>query len=143
MIDDTTAYLGGINFSDHNAAWHDMMVRIEDGAVAEFLREDFLSTWAGQDRVAHRAFDGLELFTADGRANRGAFQRVLDLIDGAQRSIFAESPYITFPFYERLRAATGRGVTVKIVTPEQNNWRGFANYARLESARSRLHSGRA
>jgi len=27
-------------------------------------------------------------------------------------------------------------VTVKIVTPEQNNWRGFANYARLESARS-------
>jgi len=138
VIDDTTAYLGGINFSEHNAAWHDMMVRIEDEKVAGFLREDFLSTWKGRDRVAHRAFDELELFTADGRANRGAFQRVLDLIDRAQRSIFVESPYITYPFYERLRAATGRGVTVKIVTPEHNNWRGFANYARLESARSEI-----
>jgi len=138
LIDGRVAYIGGINFSEHNAAWHDMMLRIEDEAVARFLREDFLATWAGRDRVAHREFKGLELFTADGRANREAFQRILDLIDGAQQSIFAESPYITFPFYERLRAATRRGVTVKIVTPEQNNWRGFANYARLESARSEI-----
>jgi len=138
VIDDETAYLGGINFSEHNASWHDMMLRIEDDLVAEFLRADFMSTWDGQNRVAHRQFDGLELFTADGRANRAAFQRVLDLIDGAQHSIFAESPYITFPFYERLRAATRRGVAVKIVTPEQNNWRFFANYARLESARSEI-----
>jgi cardiolipin synthase len=47
-----------------------------------------------------------------------------------------ESPYVTFPFYERLRAATRRGVAVTVVTPAQNNWRVFANYARLESARS-------
>jgi cardiolipin synthase len=136
VCDNATAYIGGINFSEHNAAWHDMMLRIEDEAVARFLREDFLSTWNGHNRVARRQFDGIEFFTADGRANRTAFQRVLDLIDGARRSIFVESPYITFPFYERLRAAARRGVTVKIVTPEQNNWRGFANYARLESARS-------
>jgi cardiolipin synthase A/B len=136
LLDDATAYIGGINFSDHNAAWHDMMLRIEDEAVAQFLREDFMSTWNGHDRVARRQFDGIEFFTADGRANRAAFQRVLDLIDGAQQSIFVESPYITFPFYERLRAASRRGVAVKIVTPEQNNWRFFANYARLESARS-------
>jgi len=138
VLDKTTSYIGGINFSEHNAAWHDMMLRIEDEAVAVFLQEDFLATWDGRDRVAHREFNGLELFTADGRANRGAFQRVLDLIDGAQQSIFVESPYITFPFYDRLRAATRRGVTVKIVTPEQNNWRFFANYARLESARSAI-----
>jgi cardiolipin synthase len=136
VLDDATAYIGGINFSDHNAAWHDMMLRIEDKTVAQFLREDFLATWNGHDRVARRQFDGIELFTADGRANRAAFQRVLDLIDGARQSIFVESPYITFPFYERLRAASRRGVAVKIVTPEQNNWRFFANYARLESARS-------
>jgi cardiolipin synthase len=138
VLDETTAYIGGINFSEHNASWHDMMLRIEDEAVAQFLREDFVSTWAGRDRVTHREFDGIELFTADGRANRSAFQRVLDLIDAAQQSIFVESPYITFPFYDRLRAATRRGVTVKIVTPEQNNWRFFANYARLESARSEI-----
>lgn len=138
VLDDAVAYIGGINFSEHNAGWHDMMLRIEDEAVAGFLRDDFLSTWDGGDRVAHERFDGIEFFTADGRTNRNAFQRVLDLIDGAQQSIFVESPYITFPFYERLRAATRRGVTVKIVTPEHNNWRGFANYARLESARSEI-----
>ena len=138
VLDNTTAYIGGINFSDHNASWHDMMLRIEDESVATFLGKDFLATWNGRDSMMHRQFDGIALFTADGRTNRAAFQRVLDLIDGAQQSIFVESPYITFPFYERLRAATRRGVTVKIVTPGQNNWRFFANYARLESARSEI-----
>jgi len=138
VLDDATAYIGGINFSEHNADWHDMMLRIEDETVARFLREDFVATWNGHDRVTHRQFDGIEFFTADGRSNREAFQRVLDLIDAARQTIFVESPYITFPFYERLRAATRRGVAVKIVTPEQNNWGFFANYARLESARSEI-----
>src|SRR5882762_1722077 len=73
VIDDTSSYIGGINFSEHNAAWHDMMLRIDDEAVAAFLQADFLATWNGRDRVAHREFSGLELFTADGRANRAAF----------------------------------------------------------------------
>jgi len=138
VIDNRVAYFGGINFSEHNAAWHDMMLRVEDESLVRFLREDFLATWIGRDRVAQQQFDGVELFTLDGRTNRDAFQRVLNLIDGARQSIFVESPYITFPFYERLRAATRRGATVKIVTPRQNNWRFFANYARLESARSEI-----
>jgi cardiolipin synthase len=138
VLDDRVSYIGGINFSEHNAGWHDMMLRIEDETVARFLREDFVATWNGQDRVTHRQFDGLEFFTADGRSNREAFQRVLDLIDAARLSIFVESPYITFPFYERLRAATRRGVAVKIATPEHNNWGFFRNYARLESARSEI-----
>ena len=137
-IDNRVAYFGGVNFSEHNAAWHDMMLRVEDEDVSAFLREDFLSTWSGRNRVAQVHFDGVELFTLDGRTNRAAFQQVLGLIDNARQTIFVESPYITFPFYERLRAATRRGVTVKIVTPEQNNWRFFANYARLESARSAI-----
>jgi cardiolipin synthase len=136
VLDDGIAYLGGINFSDHNAAWHDMMIRIEDETAGQFLRQDFLATWQGRNQVAHRHFDGVEFLTADGRSNRAAFQRVLDLIGAARHSIFVESPYITFPFYERLRAAARRGATVRIVTPDQNNWGFFANYARLESARS-------
>src|SRR5258708_17859313 len=30
VIDEAIAYIGGINFSEHNAAWHDMMLRIDD-----------------------------------------------------------------------------------------------------------------
>src|SRR5439155_15203987 len=32
VLDDATAYLGGINFSEHNACWHDMMLHIEEEA---------------------------------------------------------------------------------------------------------------
>jgi cardiolipin synthase len=138
VIDDTTAYFGGINFSEHNAAWHDMMLRIDDADAVAFLRKDFLSTWTGRDQIARGEFDVVELLTMDGRDNRAAFQRVLDLIDDARQTIFVESPYITFPFYERLREAARRGVDVKIVTPEQNNWSYFAKYARVESARSQI-----
>ncbi len=136
VIDASVAYIGGINFSEHNAAWHDMMLRVDDQDAVRFLAEDYESSWNGKDRLAKIRTRDLELFTLDGRQNRPAFQRVLDLIDDAQDSIFVESPYITFPFYEHLREATRRGVDVKIVTPQANNWSYFANYARLESARS-------
>jgi cardiolipin synthase len=136
VIDDRAAYTGGINFSEHNAAWHDMMLRIDDPRAISFLRNDFQSTWEGRDQSASAEFEGIELLAADGRHNSNAFGRIIDLIDGARKSIVVESPYVTFPFYERLRAATRRGVGVTIITPEQNNWRFFANYARLESARS-------
>src|SRR5439155_11017959 len=138
VINDRVAYFGGINFSEHNAAWHDMMLRIDNQTAVRFLRADFVATWNGCNRVAREQCDGLELLTADGQSNRAAFQRVIDLIDRARRTIFVESPYITFPFYERLRAATRRGVSVTVLTPAQNNWRFFANYARLESARSEI-----
>jgi cardiolipin synthase len=139
VIGEDLAYVGGINFSEHNANWHDMMFRIEDREAVAFLRQDFLETWKGKDSSQHGEFGGLEILSADGRNNRASFQRVVDLIDEAGRSIFVQSPYITFPFYERLRAATRRGVSVTIITPAENNWRLFANYARLESARSEIN----
>ncbi|MFN2577870.1 MAG: phosphatidylserine/phosphatidylglycerophosphate/cardiolipin synthase family protein [Pyrinomonadaceae bacterium] len=145
VIDKRAAYIGGINFSEHNAGWHDMMIRIDDPEAVAFLYKDFRSTWDGKDRMASGVFPGVGLITLDGRANRNAFQRVIDLIDRAEESIFVESPYITFPFYEPLREASRRGVDCKVVTPEANNWSYFSNYARLESARSpidlRLYQG--
>jgi cardiolipin synthase A/B len=138
LLDRRVAYIGGINFSEHNADWHDMMFRIEDPDAAGFLSRDFTETWEGRNLRTEQQFEGIEILAADGRSNGAAFQPVIDLIDDARRSIFVESPYITFPFYERLRAAARRGVSVTIVTPEENNWRLFANYARLESARSEI-----
>ena len=138
VIDKRAAYIGGINFSEHNASWHDMMIRMDDAGTVTFLTNDFRSTWDGRDQMASGSFEGADLLALDGRANRTAFQRVIDLIDHSERSIFVESPYITFPFYERLREAARRGVDVKVVTPEANNWSYFSNYARLESARSEI-----
>ncbi|HYW73779.1 MAG TPA: phosphatidylserine/phosphatidylglycerophosphate/cardiolipin synthase family protein [Pyrinomonadaceae bacterium] len=138
VIDDTAAYIGGINFSEHNASWHDMMIRIDDPSAVCLLADDFQATWSGKDLFAAESFGDLELLTLDGRGNRAVFQRVIDLIDGAEASIFVESPYITFPFYERLREAARRNVDVKIVTPDANNWSLFADYARREAAKSKI-----
>ena len=134
VVDEAVVYLGGINFSDHNAAWHDLMLRIEDESVARFFREDFLATWEGGNKLASAIFPEIECHTVDGRNNSTKFARVLQLIAAAQQEIYVASPYITFPFYEALRLAQGRGVAVTIVTPEANNWRLFSDYARREAA---------
>src|SRR5450432_1589661 len=84
VIDDRVAYIGGINFSEHNAAWHDMMLRIEDGDVAKFFRADFLGGWQGQSERATKSFAGLDLHALNGRANAKTFGKVLELIDGAK-----------------------------------------------------------
>jgi len=47
-FDDRIVYLGGINFSDHNFAWHDMMLRVESPELASTLAEDFRASWGGR-----------------------------------------------------------------------------------------------
>ena len=138
VVDEHISYIGGVNFSEHNAAWHDMMLRIESAEVGDFFRADFEAAWRGESFQSSGSFAGIELSTLNGRSNRDAFTRVLDLIDQTNSSIFVESPYITFPFYDRLRAARRRGVQVTIVTPEENNWNHFADYARWEATRGGL-----
>ncbi len=135
VIDDRVAYIGGINFSEHNASWHDMMLRIEDADVSGFFRQDFLACWNGNSVARSERFAGVDLHTLDGRSNRAVFGRLLRLIDDARSSIYIASPYISFPFYDHLKEASRRGVPVTIVTPQTNNWRYFADYARWESAR--------
>jgi cardiolipin synthase A/B len=135
VIDGAIAYIGGINFSEHNAAWHDMMLRLEDAEAAAFLREDFLRCWTGESSSSSGRFAGAELYTLDGRANRSVFARILRLIENAGSSIFIASPYITFPFYDYLRAASNRGVSITMLTPQTNNWRYFTDYAKWEAAR--------
>jgi cardiolipin synthase len=122
VVDDRIAYVGGINFSDHNFAWHDLMLRIEDPAVAAFLGDDFASSWRGRQLGGHRVFPGVQVSVLDGASNEAAFAPVIELLDQARESVFVECPYLTSPFCGRLAAARRRGVAVTVVTPERNNW---------------------
>jgi len=81
VVDEHISYIGGINFSEHNAAWHDMMLRIESAEVGDFFRADFEAAWRGESFQSSGSFAGIELSTLNGRSNRDAFTRVLDLID--------------------------------------------------------------
>lgn len=145
LVDDI-AYLGGINFSDHNFAWHDFMLRIDDAAVADRLASDFEVSWGGSHAQWSASFDGLDLFSLDGRTNAEGFRVVLFAMERARQSILIESPYLTRPFLAPLRRAAARGVDVALIAPARNNKRVMDAYIRRETRRAgiRLHldSGR-
>ncbi len=121
-VDGRIAYIGGINFSDHNFAWHDLMLRIDDPRVGAFLDEDFLATWEGRDRMGSLRIPGLTLHALDGRDNETAFEEVLDLLAAAREEVFLECPYVTDPFSRELVRAARRGVRVTVLTPERHNF---------------------
>jgi cardiolipin synthase len=137
-MDGRVAYIGGINFGDHNFAWHDIMLRIDDPAVAAFLAEDFEWTWGGCDHGTTRRFPGLELHVLNGRWNEQQFAVVLDLIASARDRIYVQSPYLAPPFSEELVRAARRGVHVEVVTPAVNNWQPWQDHILWKAARSPL-----
>ncbi len=121
IIDDNICYLGGINFSEHNFEWHDMMVRLESVEATSFLKTDFLGTWDGKNLGDALKLDQIELISCDGQNNHKQFQRVIDLIQSANKSIYVQSPYLSQPFTGHLGEAVQNGVAVTVVTPEHNN----------------------
>lgn len=121
LVIDDVAWLGGINFSDHNFAWHDLMVRIDDSAMSGFLAKTFEADWRGTPRCAAARFGGTDLISLDGSSNEAALAPVLDLFAGALRSIEMIGAYPTRPFTEALGMAAARGCAVTIHTASENN----------------------
>lgn len=135
VIDDRIAYIGGVNFSEHNFAWHDLMLRIEADDIATFFADDFRTAWEGKNITIARRFGGIEFLMFDGYNNEALFEKIMNAIDRAKEEIWLESPYLSFPFVEKLRQARGRGVEVNIVTPANNNKKSVQNYILYEGAR--------
>ena len=136
VIDSRIAYIGGFNFSDHNFAWHDLMLRWEDPAAAAFLAEDLDATWHGRAERRYGEFDGIELHILDGRSNAIAFDRIFQLVGSARRDIVIHSPYLTFPFCDHLRRSRRRGVAITVISPDVNTVSGMRRYILWEAARS-------
>jgi cardiolipin synthase len=136
VIDDSISFIGGINFSEHNFHWHDMMIRIDSPEVADYLAHDFNESWAGRHYGGHKDFGLVTIHSLDGINNTTAYNPILGLIDQAKKSIYVQSPYLSFPFSDRLRDASRRGVSVTAVTPEFNNKKLMGSYIRWEAARS-------
>ena len=121
IVADDAAYIGGINFSDHNFAWHDFMLRIEGAEVADWLAEDFAATFAGVPRAGSIAGPSLSLYSMDGRSNSVIFAQIAERIAGARQEITVISPYLTFPVTDMLAAAARLGVRVRLITPWASN----------------------
>jgi cardiolipin synthase len=132
FIIDDVLYLGGINFSDHNFSWHDMMIRIEARDVTDFVYTDFMVAWHGPSIAHHKDFDGFSIHFLDGSDNENGYQYVLDLIDKARKEILVISPYISYPFIDHLRAAVARDINVILITPDNNNKKRLRTYLLYE-----------
>ena len=128
VVDNSIAYIGGINFSEHNFAWHDVMLRVENKQAATILANDFLNSYNGKNIPARYLGEEIEIYALDGNSNREVFDKILRLIESAKKSIFVESPYLTFPFCDSLRTVREKGVEVNIITPEHNNVRLLSEY---------------
>lgn len=146
LIDGRIAYLGGINFSEHNFAWHDLMVRIEDEEVTRFLEADFAATWDGAPVHSDRVFPGIEIHNLSGQGNEPKCARTLDIIRAARKSIVTITPYLTFPFTDAMAEARANGAQVTIVTPSINNRKTHERYvlwlARHHAFELRRYHGR-
>jgi cardiolipin synthase len=135
IVADDVSYLGGINFSDHNFAWHDMMIRIEGAGPATFLAGDFQAAWDSRPAFAHADFGPLRLYALDGRTNRLGLRDLFGAIRGAERRIEIVTPYLSFPFDAALARAVERGVAVELITPLANNKPLVRDYALAAAAR--------
>jgi cardiolipin synthase A/B len=121
IVADDVAYIGGINFSDHNFEWRDLMLRIEGAGPAGRLAADFEATWVGASRCWREDFGSLTLIGLDGRANAPAFEVLMARVEAARNEVWVVSPYLTFPFVGALERAAARGVKVRLITPLANN----------------------
>ncbi len=125
VVIDNTAYVGGINFSAHNFVWHDLMLRIDDNAIAEVLAADVYRSRTGDSGLTTMTFDGVEIVAGRGDGEPDILDRVARGIAEARDSIYLECPYITEPYFELLGAARARGVAVTVVTSEHINRLGL------------------
>jgi cardiolipin synthase len=139
MVDRKTAFIGGMNIGrEYRYDWHDLMMEV-DGPVVNTLQDEFNKAWA----YAGILGDLGKAFTRRGsngaKANDGdypirvLFTRTSDsqiyrahmaAIKNARRYIFIQNPYIADDaILHELIKARKRGVDVRVVIPENGNWK--------------------
>ncbi len=127
-VDDAITYIGGFNFSDHNFAWHDMMVRFENHEINRFFAEDFYASWEGENRIHTFICEHFHIIVLDGVTNEKHVQPIFEVIESARESIYIVNPYITDPFLNAFLSKAHDGVHVHFLFPEKNNRSFLTDY---------------
>lgn len=127
LLDEKISYLGGINFSEHNFEWHDMMIESEDQELGRCLAADIRHTCAGVNQSRKEVTKAGELYLFNGIASKQLYEDLFDYVGQAQKSIEIVSPYVSDPLLSVIRKVAGRGVAVTVISPEENNKSIFKN----------------
>lgn len=139
IIDGKISFLGGINFSDHNFAWHDMMVEVSDKKLGKSLVEDFEKTWQGHNQSRTIETDKGQLYLFNGSKSKRLYQSFFDHIRGAKKYVQVISPYISEPLLGVLRSIADKGVEITVISPQENNKSIFKNIILSEQEKGYFH----
>ncbi|MEO9488406.1 MAG: phosphatidylserine/phosphatidylglycerophosphate/cardiolipin synthase family protein [Ekhidna sp.] len=127
VVDAEISFLGGINFSDHNFEWHDMMVELHDKKLGDHLVSDFHSTWNEVNQSTSVKTDEGTLFLFNGEKSKTLYENFFEHIRSAKKSVQIISPYISEPLLGVLRKVAANGVEITVVSPQENNKSIFKN----------------
>lgn len=139
IVDGETSFLGGINFSDHNFEWHDMMVELHDRTLGASLVSDFNSTWRGVNQSTSIRTDQGELYLFNGVKSRVLYEDLFSHIKAAKKTVQIISPYISEPLLGVLRMIAANGVEITVVSPQENNKSIFKNIILSEQQKGYFH----
>ena len=121
VVDEEITYLGGINFSDHNFEWHDMMIALEDPSIGACVAEDVEKTRNGINQSVAKELGDSTLYFFNGVKSKDLYDRLFDTIKSAKKSVEIISPYVSNPLLSIVEKAAKNGVEVSIISPEKNN----------------------
>ncbi len=118
---DDVSYLGGINFSEHNFLWHDMMIEIHDIHINRLLKEDINQTFDGINQNETVNIGESQLYFLDGWRSRKKYEDIFSSLKKAKKSIHIFSPYISDPLLTFIKENVNPNVELNIISPKQNN----------------------
>ena len=120
VVVDNISYLGGINFSDHNFSWHDMMVKLDYEKLSTTLVRDIHSTIKQKNQSIVELIDKNKLYLLNGSRSQEVYEEFFRNFRQAKSSIIIISPYVSNPMLSVLRDLS-KEVEITIFTPEDNN----------------------
>ncbi|HEX8974411.1 MAG TPA: phosphatidylserine/phosphatidylglycerophosphate/cardiolipin synthase family protein [Patescibacteria group bacterium] len=135
IVDESVAFLGGVNIGQRFATWNDLQLELT-GRITKSLLKSFAYTYAmagGKDskilKYREKKFGyKLRFWIVEHWPIRSIYalkNHYVDKITHAQKSITIVTPYFTPPRWlvSLLDDAVRRGIDVEILIPEQVDWK--------------------
>ena len=120
VVVDDQGFLGGINLSEHNFRWHDLMMQTDCPALVDALAQDFYDTLRGVNSSRVVSTPAGRLSFLDGRRSRNEYEDLFAAMEQAERSVDVITPYVSDPLLGRL-ARLPPSVRVRVINPARNN----------------------
>ena len=134
LIDDHISYLGGLNFTEHNFRWADLMVRHENPLIVNALDQSFeADLHETQSPEITELSDTLTLYTLNGFKTKSAYHALVEQIKSCQK-VVAISPYISFPMLDAIAGVPEN----MVILPKLNN-KPVLNFVHRLNRYSNIH----